>query len=116
MNLSNGNGRQTLLAKEIAFLALIGIFYKLLWFKMLRRIYHSNRKIQHRNTRFLPLGKRLWHGKIVNIGGEHLLLSRWKEMWDEQVKRFQSEGFSIAWSIWILISSNTWSLHSMEST
>merc|ERR1719461_1410420 len=86
MNLASGKDRIELLGHEIIFLTLISILYKLLWFKMLFRIYNTNKKIQDRKTRFLPLVTRHWHGKIVNIGEEDALLSKWNNMWTEKIQ------------------------------
>lgn len=89
------NGMKSLSLRNKIFLLILGIAYKLVWLKMLYRMYLTNQRERLKKS-FLPLGLRKWHGHIVRIGNESKLLQSWNSMWESTITHFESDNFSVA--------------------
>jgi len=89
------NGTHPLASRNKIFLLILSIAYKLIWLKMLYRMYLTNQREKLKKS-FLPLGLRKWHGHIVRIGDESKLLQSWESMWKSTIKQLESDNFSVA--------------------
>jgi len=96
VNILHNKAHGALCTRDVLLLLLLSIMYKLIWFKMLYRLYKVNQHIEDRKKRFLLLGKRKWHGKIINIGEEAKLFERWNSMWQNELNELISNNYSVA--------------------
>lgn len=90
----SGKAGESLPQHLIIMLCVVSIIYKTIWTYLLYKIYDENERSQERV--FLPLGKRKWHGKVIDIGDEERLLQRWESIWTSQMKQLEAQGYSLA--------------------